>query len=133
MAVPLPPRGLRASGQALWDSVTAQVRLDPAGYVLLGEACRTADIIDRLSGALSANSTEWVRLSDEVVQGMQAAGLDGMVAEVTLVVNPILGEIRQQRLALRQLLAQLKLGKTEAVTEDDDPIARLMAEFSTPD
>ncbi|QNJ56821.1 terminase small subunit [Mycobacterium phage Reindeer] len=126
-----PPEGLRAWGQQLWDTVTEHTSFDPAGYYILAEACRTADIIERLSGALRAGSSQWVSLADEIVEAVQISGVD--VAEINLVVNPILGEIRQQRLALRQLLAQLKLGKTEAETVEDDPIAKLMAEFSTPD
>ncbi|AEK09929.1 terminase small subunit [Mycobacterium phage Rey] len=115
----------------MWEKVTELNSFDPAGYYILAEACRTADIIERLSGALSSNNTEWVKLSDDIVTAVQIAGV--AVAEINLVVNPILGEIRQQRLTLRQLLAQLKLGKTEAGTAEDDPIARMMAEFATPD
>jgi len=59
---------------------------------------------------------------------------DHTVLEISLVVNPILSEIRQQRLAMRQLLAQLKLGKiADGTAPDDDPIAKLMAEFNMPD
>ncbi|WP_221318378.1 hypothetical protein [Mycobacterium sp. AZCC_0083] len=57
----------------------------------------------------------------------------GQAVEINLSVNPVLAEARQQRLALRQLLAQLKLGKTEDDTGDDDPIAKLMADFALPD
>lgn len=132
MPAPQPPTGLRAWGQSLWDRVTEETSLDPAGYFILAEACRTADIIERLSGALRSNSTQWISLSDEIVQQMQVNGVD--VAEINLVVNPILSEIRQQRLAMRQLLAQLKLGKvTDGTAPEDDPIARLMAEFNMPD
>lgn len=115
----------------MWELVTDQTSFDPAGYTILGEACRTLDIIDRLSGALSANATQWVQLSDEIVQQMQVNGVE--VGEIHLVVNPILGEIRQQRLAMRQLLAQLKLGTVVSGTADDDPIAKMMAEFQLPD
>lgn len=127
MQAPEPPNGLRQWGQGLWDRVTEETTLDPAGYYILAEACRTADIIERLSGALRSNNTQWISLSDEIVQAMQVNGVEA--AEIHLVVNPILGEIRQQRLAMRQLLAQLKLGKVANGTADDDPIAQMMAEF----
>lgn len=127
MSVPEPPR-LSAFGQALWDRVTGEVRLDAAGYYVLAEACRTADIIDRLSGALRAGSTTWVRLADEVGQVV-----DGNTMEVNIVVNPLLGEIRQQRLTLRQLLAQLKLGNVVVDTEEVSALDRLIADFNTPD
>lgn len=79
---------------------------------------------------LSADHTRWVELSGEAAQvAMTETG--GNIVEINLAVNPILGEIRQQRLALRQLLAQLKLGSAEANTTEDDPIARMMAEFSS--
>jgi hypothetical protein len=127
MPAPQPPKSLKAWGKQLWDQVIEATSLDPAGYFILAEACRTADIIERLSGALASGSTTWLSLAEEAEQ----IG-DGAV-QINIVVNPILGEIRQQRLALRQLLAQLKLGKVEATTAEDDPIAKLMAEFSTPD
>lgn len=127
MTAPEPPNGLRQWGQGLWERVTAETLLDPAGYYILAEACRTADIIERLSGALRSNNTQWISLSEDIVQAMQVNGVEA--AEIHLVVNPILGEIRQQRLAMRQLLAQLKLGKVASDTADDDPIAQMMAEF----
>lgn len=134
MPDPTPPTGLRAWGQSLWDLVTEENKFDAAGYFILAEAARTADIIEKLSGALRSNSTEWLRLSDEVAQAVTEHG-DGQheIIEITLVVNPIVGEIRQQRLALRQLLAQLKLGNVSDTAEDDDPIAKMMAEFQMPE
>ena len=72
--------------------------------MLLGEACRTADIIDRLHGALGSKHQEWLRLSEEIEE-LATGGV-----QVSLVINPLLGEIRQQRLAMRQMIAHLKLG-----------------------
>lgn len=132
MSAQQPPKGLKAWGKQLWDTVTEVSQFDPAGYYILAEACRTADVIERLSGMLNSNSTEWVRLSEEAAQVAQLE-TGGNVVEINLTVNPVMGEVRQQRLALRQLLAQLKLGKTEDATGDDDPIAKMMAEFALPD
>lgn len=119
-----PPRGLESRGQELWDAAVAASEFDAAGLLLLGEACRTADIIERLSAALKSNSQEWVRLSEEAE--MLADGS----AKVMIVVNPLLGEVRQQRIALRTMLAHLKLGRVEENTGEDSPIAKLMAAFS---
>lgn len=124
-----PPKGLRAWGRQLWEKVTESTGFDHAGYYILAEACRTADIIERLSGMLNSNSTEWVQISEDAVQYAMVEGEN--VATVNLVVNPIMGEIRQQRMAFRTLMAQLKLGQAEAATEDDDPIAKLMADFAS--
>lgn len=128
MPEPLQPQGLRAWGQSLWDRVTESSNFDPAGEFILVEACRTADIIERLSGALRSTSTQWVSLSDDIVEAIRVSGLD--IAEVHLVVNPIIGEIRQQRLALRTLLSQLKIGTIIDGTAPDDPILAMMADFN---
>jgi hypothetical protein len=134
MATPQPPTGLRAWGQALWDQVTEAHSFDAAGYFILAEACRTADIIEKLSGALRSNNAEWIQLSDEVSQAV-AENSDGRyeVLEISLVVNPILSEVRQQRLALRQLLAQLKLGNVEVENGGESLLDKLIADFNTPD
>jgi hypothetical protein len=123
-----PPTGLRAWGLSLWDRVTEENTFDAAGYFILAEACRTADIIEQLSGALRSRTTHWMSVADEVVAVVQQAGVE--VADI----NPIIGEVRQQRLAMRQLLAQLKLGNIASGTaEDDDPIAKMMAEMNSLD
>lgn len=119
-----PPKGLESRGRELWDAATAASEFDAAGLLLLGEACRTADIIERLSAALRSSSQEWVRLSEEAE--MLADG----AAKIQIVVNPLLGEVRQQRIALRTMLAHLKLGRVEETTGEDSPIAKLMEAFS---
>ena len=100
------PSGLKARGAGLWNKVTETTKFDAAGYAMLEDACRTADIID---GALKSKHQEWVRLieDDEVVD----LDRETTCVKVLVVVNPILGEIRQQRLALRQMLAHLHIGK----------------------
>lgn len=122
-----PPNGLDHRGRELWEAVTAASELDPAGLLLLGEACRTADIIERLSAALRAGSCEWIRLAEEAEETVEGA------AQISIVVNPLLGEVRQQRIALRTMLFHLKLGKVEETTGEDSPLAKLMAAFSLDD
>jgi hypothetical protein len=128
MPDPTPPTGLKAWGQRLWDEVTKENSFDAAGYFVLAEAARTADIIEKLSGALRSNNTTWIRLADEA-----QVHAEGETIEINIVVNPILGEIRQQRLTLRQLLAQLKLGSVSDTAAEDDPVTKMMADFDMPD
>ena len=62
----LPPADLRERGSEFWNEVTASVGLDAAGFVLLGEACRIIDRLDRLSAALNGHGRDWLKLLDEV-------------------------------------------------------------------
>lgn len=95
---PPPPDWLKAKGQHLWESVTSQYELTPAALVLLGEACRTADRLERMAAALSSRSTLWFELGD--VELPEDEG-------IPIVVNGMIGEARQLQTALRQTLGQL--------------------------
>lgn len=88
------PEELEAGGAALWRSVTARFQLEEHEARTLREAARTVDIIDRLH-------TEAMSLP---VVAEQYGGR----------VNPVIGELRQQRLAFARILAALRL------PEDDD-------------
>jgi hypothetical protein len=88
---PFGPRGAR-----LWSEMNGD-KLAGGQRVLLEEACRTADRLDRFN-ALEAGDLEALlrfRLSD-----------DG--AEVTVTVDGVVSEARQQALALKQILAELR-------------------------
>lgn len=98
------PEGLKTRGEALWNGVTAEVELDAAGLSILEDACRTADLVERLSIASTSNG-EIMRLAEEAEEIAPGA------VKISIVVNPLFGELRQQRLAFKQLMAQLKLGK----------------------
>lgn len=98
------PSKLGSRAKDLWDGVLNEVELDSAGLTLLEESCRTIDIIDKLTGALSSKNQEWLRLSEEVELLANGA------VEIHLVVNPITSALAQQRGLLKTLLAQLKLG-----------------------
>jgi hypothetical protein len=90
-----------ARGEALWNSVTKGQTFDAAGYVLLEDACRTADIIAQLEYLLANDEAHWLNILEE-------AGFESPKEKrVILNVRPLLGEIRQQRLAMRQLMNQL--------------------------
>lgn len=131
MSTPQEPTGLRAWGKSLWEQVTSSYQFDAAGYFILAEACRTADIIEQLAGALRSNSREWIRLADDAEFKVDAHG--EQYASIKIVVDSMLIEIRQQRLAMRQLLAQLKLGKTEDGTAEGSDVDKLMSDFNMPD
>lgn len=70
--------------------------LGPAHRVLLEEACRIADRLDRLD-ALIDGREEWLRL-----------GVSDDGTEVRVTVDNLLSETRQQASALRGLVAELR-------------------------
>lgn len=109
--LPQPPAYLRAKGVAMWNDVVRAYDLTPAALVLLGEACRTADRLERMAAALSSRSSLWFELEP----AMEDAGLDGK-EEWNVVVNGMIGEARQLQTALRQTLNQLGVVGVEAST-----------------
>ncbi len=91
---PARPRALdRRSARAreLWDELAG--RLDASGRILLLEACRMADRLDRLDAIVDGND-EWLRVSTEH-------------GDVVVAVDAALAEARQHATALRGLLADL--------------------------
>lgn len=103
-----PPDWLKAKGRALWDDVTAAYDLTPAALVLLGEACRTADRLERMAAALSSRSTLWFEVGD--IDLAEEAG-------VPIVVNGMIGEARQLQNQLRQTLGQLGVVGVESTND----------------
>lgn len=103
--VPTPPDWLRARGLQLWIEVTQAHDLNTSALTLLGEACRTADRLERLAGALASRTTMWFELGDLD----QATELG-----VPIVVNGMIGEARQLQTTLRQTLTTLGVVKVDA-------------------
>lgn len=101
------PEGLEHNGELLWEKVTSEAEFDAAGYKLLESVCRTEDIITRLTKKLNSSHHEWTRLVED-------AGYSGNGTKLLVVVDQVLAEIRQQRLAQRQMLQHLVLGKTRS-------------------
>ena len=99
------PGDLRVRGLMFWELVTGEVELDSSGFLLLGEACRIVDRLDRLSASLNGSGRDWLKLGDDV----EEAGAGKLVVKV--VVDGLLSEGRQQQLALKTILGQLGLGK----------------------
>ena len=96
---PLPPTGLQTAGEALWKWVLSEYDLDYHELLLLKEAARTADRLDRLAEEASdGNVTVTNHRGDEVA-------------------NPCFVESRQQSLVLSRLLASLRLPSGEETGE----------------
>ena len=88
-----PPRTERGQrGRELWDGLSPG--LPPGQRVLLDEACRIADRLDRLDHMLTDRDT-WL---DVITSD------DG---DVRLVIDGLLAETRQQATALRGLIAEV--------------------------
>jgi hypothetical protein len=96
---PPPPAGLAASGGTLWRSVTAEYDLEIFEELLLLQAARTADRLDRLAAEAADNT-----VTVENMKGDQVA-------------HPALVESRQQAITLSRLLASLRLPSGEEVGE----------------
>lgn len=104
---PTAPAWLKDRGRSLWDQVTADYAMTPAALVLLGEACRTADRLERLAAALASGKTLWFELG-EAADGAEELG-------VPIVVNGMIGEARQLQGALRQTLSSLGVVGVDSV------------------
>jgi hypothetical protein len=95
-AAPSIPAGLDDAGAAFWRDVHTDWKLRPDEEQLLLAACRTIDELARLETALHAASV--------VVRGSK--GQDRA--------HPLVREIREHRLALKQLLGAAGIGISES-------------------
>jgi hypothetical protein len=96
------PAGLSVSGLRLWESVARDYELDVHEELLLLQACRTADRLDRLE----------VEAADGPVTVANHRG--------DSVAHPAMIESRQQSITLARLLAALRL----PAGEDGGELAR---------
>lgn len=125
------PGDLRERGLVFWTAVAETVDLDPSGFVLLGEACRIIDRLDRLSDALNGKGRDWLKLADEIEVVAERFG-DGKKVSVKVTVDGLLSEARQQQLALKTVLAQLGLGRAaERVTTEKSALQKWLEERSS--
>lgn len=97
---PSVPPGLAGRGRRLWSQLTADGLLAPPELVLLEEACRLADRLDRLDAILNGDAGEWMRFR---------VNDDG--TEVTVTLDRALSEARQQQVALKALLGELRASR----------------------
>lgn len=93
------PEGLGDEGLAVWESIARTYELRPDELVTLEDVCTISDMIAELEG-----DVEWV-----------AAGkpktTKGSMGQ--LVIHPIVGEVRTQRMARNALWRQLKLPEVD--------------------
>lgn len=97
-----PPAGLGARGSRLWEAESVHAR-DVGHLMLLEEACRTADTLERLNELVHADETQWL----ELVRN-DAESTDERV-ELRVVVNGVLVEQRQQQDTFRRQVAEIRL------------------------
>ena len=96
MATHTAPAGLDRAGKKLWTEIArGQYELRPDEVRVLVEACREADLIERIESALST--------ADLLVPGPRPA---------QMVAHPLLNEIRQHRTTFATLMKQLLLPNT---------------------
>jgi hypothetical protein len=107
------PLNLQFRGEALWDSVTAERDFDAAGYHLLEDACRTADLIARLQDMIDLDEASFINVVED------ALGTSDREKRLIVNVRPLLGEIRQQRLAMNALLKQLGVGHLSSEQDEE--------------
>ncbi|MGW3808844.1 hypothetical protein [Micromonospora sp. NPDC005113] len=88
-------------GRRLWDEEGGD-ELAGARRVVLEEACRLVDRLDRLDAIVNGRDRAWLTLE------LDDAG------EITVVVDKLLSESRQQQLALKQLAGELRAGGATA-------------------
>jgi hypothetical protein len=101
MAAPKAPARLGARGRRLWREITDSYDLadKPAELVMLEEACRIADRLEKLDEILSGEVDTWMHLQ------LPREGSD----MIRVVVDGALAEARQQANQLKQLVAALRL------------------------
>lgn len=92
------PNGLKRRGNALWRELHAvfDFAADPHRSAIIEDACRTADMIDRLQSIIDA-----------------AGGLRVKGSHDQPVAMPEIAELRQYRALLAQLLKSLALPDTD--------------------
>lgn len=90
------PEGLGPRGMALWQDVSGGGPVEGPRAVLLAEACRIADRLERLDRMLRGDVDTWMSFE-----------LDEGSGEMVLRISGALSESRQQVNVLRQVLAQV--------------------------
>lgn len=100
------PKGLGNRGRRLWREITEAHELDPMQVVLLEEACRCADRLDKLEEKLSGREDAWAHLK---TRASEMVAEDAREVQIELVIDSALSEARQQQNVFKQLLASLRL------------------------
>lgn len=90
---PVPPAELGDRGSVLWVALHQDLEFDTHELQVLLEACRAADLIDRLAAAVEAD-------------GVLTTGSTGQK-----VVHPAVPELRQQQATFARLMGALNLSE----------------------
>jgi len=93
------PKELGAAGKRLWNAIDREFELEEHELSLLKEACRTLDLLERLTEAIAE----------------EGPFVDGRITDAVK-------EVRQQRIVLARLLAALRV--PAGVAEDHQASAR---------
>jgi hypothetical protein len=97
-----PQNPKRGRGKKLWDEITEGHDLDPTQRVILEEACRCADRLDQLDDIIAGKG---------VLQLLHFRSMtdDEDERAITMTVDAVLAEARQQQNVFKQLLVSLRL------------------------
>jgi hypothetical protein len=105
------PKGLKTAGRRLWSQIAAEFDLEetPEVALVLEQACRTLDLVERLQAVV------------DNAPSLQVTGSRGQPAPL-----PELTELRQYRAQLASLVKQLDLEDEpdEIVIRDERPMTR---------
>lgn len=93
------PNALGVAGKRLWEAIASEYELRPDEVATLEDVCLITDVIAELEGAWAQDG-----------RPMTTKGSMGQ-----LVIHPLIGEIRTQRMARNTLWRQLKLPDLEPV------------------
>jgi hypothetical protein len=110
------PRGLKAPGARLWQTLVEGRELTAGNAVLAEEACRIKDRLDVLDKLVSGDAESWFTLRRKHGDGDET---------LVVVVNGALSEARQQANVLRQIVAGLPVKGDNDDTGAPDFIAGL--------
>ena len=109
MAAPTAPSTLGARGKKLWREIVKDHELDAVQRITLEEACRCADRLEELDEVIRGKGVGQLlrfrmKLDEE---------LDNPDANITITVDGVLAEARQQQNVFKQLLVALRLPDAE--------------------
>lgn len=94
-------------GRRLWDDMNGDT-LTGGRRVLLEEACRIADRLDRLDALLAGSAEDWLSFVET----------KGNPDRQEIVIDRPLAEARQQATALKQIIAELRQGAASGGEQD---------------
>ncbi|MGB3707610.1 hypothetical protein [Gordonia sp. (in: high G+C Gram-positive bacteria)] len=102
-------RGLGKRGRRLWDALV-ETTTPEDDRVLIEEACRTADRLDRLN---------WACKRDGIIELVEQEGIDGAIQ---IEIGNALSEARQQGQALKNLLIEIDKRRDSAPNPGADDV-----------